>query len=180
VADLVKIKWELKLFERIKGNEKKALMDFIAANLQTNRAMIFDHEGAYNGRTKWKGLVFRKGMILSKSGDLRRSIAPRNNGVVPVKSANTILEFSGSKISIGSKLKYANLQDKGGKVEAKNAKALKIPVGMTKVPGRVRIGGKWYIFRKRVNIPSRPFTDWTPQDDTEIKRAITNFLASEM
>jgi phage gpG-like protein len=175
VSNTIKMKWDMKIFQKINGHELDSLQKFIAANLQTNRAMIFDHEGAYNGRAKWKGLAFRKGMILSKSGDLRRSIAPRNNGITPKTGAHSIVEMAGGRITIGSDLIYANIQDQGGTISAKN-KALKIPVGTVAARGRVRIDGNWYIFRKKVTIPKRSFTDWTKEDEQEITESVTNYL----
>jgi len=91
-------------------------------------------------------------------------------------------------VTIGTKLIYADLMDKGGKVEAKNAKALKIPIpsGMNlepklgaklkkkKVGGIIRQGRQRFMFRKSVVIPARPFSDITQQDKAEWEDAMTN------
>jgi phage gpG-like protein len=92
-----------------------------------------------------------------------------------MSSKGSIVEMANGKITIGSNLIYANIQDKGGTVVAKN-KALKIPVGMTKINGRVNLDGKWYIFRKKVTIPRRSFTDWTKEDEQEITTSVMNYL----
>ena len=160
-------------FQKAFEINKQSLLNLAAATVQTQRAMIFDREGAYNGRDGWKPLKFRQGMILSKTGALRRSIAPRNDGTTPGRDKGTILEFSGSKIVIGTSLIYAALQNFGGVVSAKNAQALKIPVP-SKLPGAKKIDGKWYLFRKSVKIPARPFLDWTKEDQDELNITLTN------
>lgn len=105
---------------------------FIAANVQFNRGMLFDNEGAYNGRSRWQDLSFRNGQILSKRGTLRKSIAPFNPRGIP--GPDGIVKFSGDYITVGTKLMYARMMNDGttkmpgGVLRPKNAKALKIPV----------------------------------------------------
>src|SRR5277367_6510564 len=86
---------------------------FMAAQIQTNRGMVFNAEGAYNGRSKWAKLKCRQGMILSQTGALRKSLSP------PTKDGkagpNGLVKISGSvkdmSISVGSKLAYANMMN---------------------------------------------------------------------
>ena len=155
-------------------------MLLVAAVLQTQRAMIFDAEGAYNGRERWKPLKFRQGKILSDRGGLRGSIAPRNNGVTPTVGANTILDVRQNRITIGSSLIYAKIHDEGGVIKAKG-KALAIPLpkgksatatakGLSKSRGGV-------LFVKSVTIPKRTFTDFNSQDERELGDTLVNFLA---
>lgn len=170
---MVKFKFKLPDYAKAFELHRDELVKIAAATVQTQRAMIFDSEGRYNGRSGWKPLKFRQGMILSKTGALRRSVAPRNDGKNPARDRGTILEFQGSKIVIGTSLIYAGLQNFGGVVKAKNAKALKIPTEK-RMPGGKRIGGKWYIFRKSVTVPARPFLDWTSQDQSELNVTLQN------
>jgi phage gpG-like protein len=188
---MIKIKFNWTWKDKYKAfvSNRERTMRFIAAQLQTNRAMIFDAEGAYNGRQRWASLRWRKGQILSLTGarGLRGSIAPRNNGVNPTVGANTILNIGSNSVTIGSSLIYASVHDQGATITAKNAQALKIPLpqGGKGPRGTMRramkaestmIDGKAHIFRKSVRIPKRPFTDWTSQDENELTEALTNYM----
>ncbi len=140
---------------------------FIAAIMQTNRGMVFDSEGKHNGRPGWAPLKFRNGQILSKSGTLRKSIAPMSaNGKA---GQNGIVRISGDTITIGTSLYYARMMNNGtaglpgGVLRPKEKKALKIPVG----------NGK-FIFRKVVRIPARNFDDWTQDDQAEMEESLSN------
>lgn len=119
--------WEEKLKKRL--NEINL---FIAAQMQTNRGMLFDAEGGYNGHQRWAPLKLRTGMILSKTGALRQSMGPMNMGGRP--GPDGIVRFEGDKITIGTKLAYARLMNDGtvnmpgGVIRAKKGQALKIPV----------------------------------------------------
>ena len=111
---------------------EEAINLFIAAQIQFNRGMLFDQEGAYNGHPKWADLKFRNGQILTNRGTLRKSIAPYN----PRGTAGPdgIVRFSSDTITVGTKLGYARLMNDGttkmpgGVLRPVNAKALKIPV----------------------------------------------------
>lgn len=122
-------KWEQKLK---RAHEEINL--FLAADMQTNRGMLFDAEGGRNGHQKWAPLVFRNGMILAKRGTLRKSIAPKNDGRRPGAGPDGIVRFSGATITVGTSLFYARIMNDGtaklpgGVIRAKHAKALKIPV----------------------------------------------------
>lgn len=106
---------------------------FIAANMQTNRAMLFDAEGAYNGHEKWAPLKFRRGRILQDRGTLKKSMGPTNDGSHPVRTKDGILQMQGETVTIGTTLAYAQLMNdgtkklSGGVITPVRAKALKIP-----------------------------------------------------
>lgn len=164
--DVLTIKFKFpKLDERIKKNRKR-IQEFMAAAMQTNRALLFDHEGAYSGHKKWAPLKMRSGKILSKRGNLRKSIAPSNDGKHPTMSNNGIVQYKSGIVKIGTNIAYAAIQNNGGIIKAKNAKALKIPIE----------GGKGYIFRKKVTIPARNFNEITPEDQVEFNEALKAIL----
>ena len=146
---------------------KADLMNLIAATLQTQRAMIFDKEGAYNGREKWKPsqrALKKGGMTLSKSGALRRSIAPRNNGIVPGKDRGTIIMIEGTKVSIGTTLAYAAIHNYGGTI---------------KHPGTRNGFGRGIRIRPHnIVIPKRPFLDYTSEDKKEVVDTLMNAMAA--
>lgn len=181
-------KWAEKLMER-----EAELNLFIAAQVQFNRGMLFDQEGAYNGHPRWADLKFRNGMILSKRGTLRKSIAPFNpNGTA---GPDGIVRFAGDTIIVGTKLLYARLMNDGttkmpgGVLRPVKAKALKIPLpeGKSATDLAKSLGskarskghvepqtGKAFIFRKSVKIPARPFDEWNETDQGEIDHALVN------
>lgn len=143
---------------------------FLAAAVQTNRGMLFDSEGKYNGRPGWAPLKMRKGQILSDRGVLRKSIAPYSADGKP--GPDGIVVIQPDAIIVGTKLLYAAMMNygtaglPGGVLRPKYAKALKIPVGRGK-----------FIFRKSVRIPARPFNDWNQEDQNEVSEALTNKAA---
>lgn len=160
---------------------------FIAAQVQTNRGMMFDAEGADNGKPRWAPLKFRNGMILQKRGNLRRSWAPDN----PTGRAGPdgIVRFKEDVIVVGTSLAYARLMNDGtekmpgGVLRPKSAKALMIPLpdgkalmdtakGLKKQAKKVN--GQNVIFRKSVKIPARPMDNWSQQDEDEISAALKN------
>ncbi len=186
------VSFELK-FPDLAGKLLKAdqeLKLFVAAMMQTNRGMLFDREGAYNGHKKWAPLVFRQGQILSNRGVLRQSLAPSSPTGRP--GPDGIVEFGNGVVTIGTNLVYARLMNDGtvnmpgGVLRPVNAKALKIPVpggkGATDVAKSLRKGasGKGkdkFIFRKSVKIPARNFDDWTKEDELELAQAYMNKVA---
>lgn len=120
----------------------ESLQLFIAGQLQYNRAMIFENEGAYNGHPRWKELAFRNGMILSNRGILRKSLAPVRSPNEGAKTgANGILEVTRTTVMIGTTLGYARMMNDGttkmpdGVLRPVKAKALKIPVPQGKNAG---------------------------------------------
>lgn len=119
--------WAGKLRER-----EEELNRFVAAQVQTNRGMLFDQQGAHNGHPQWAPLRMRDGQILSRRGTLRKSIAPYNP--TGFADGGGIVRFEGDQIIVGTKLAYARMMNNGtvglpgGVLRPKNAKALKIPV----------------------------------------------------
>lgn len=153
-------KWEAKI-----AQNRERINLFLAAQMQTNRAMLFDAEGAYNGHKKWAPLKFRKGQILSKTGALRKSIGPVTDGVTPKHNAGSIVKISNDVVTIGSNLAYAKVQNDGAKIVPVRAQALKIPTG----------NGK-FIFRKSAIIPARQFNGLNKEDKSEFAEALSNFI----
>lgn len=182
------------LEDRLKRNLKKVYL-FIASQMQANRGFLFDAEGAYNGHAPWAPLKFRRGMILSDRGTLRKSIAPRPARGVP--GTDGIVRFSGERVTIGTSLAYAAMMNwgttklPGGVLRATKAKALKIPIpggkGATDAAKSLRKGAttiknaqgksEKFIFRKSVRIPARRFDEWSNADQTELEEALTGYIA---
>ena len=148
---------------------KKNLPGLIAATLQTQRAMIFDREGAYNGREKWKPLKCRDGQILSKRGTLRKSIGPMPAGpTTPGFATGSIVRYATGIVTIGTNIRYAHVHEKGAVIVPVNKKAL-----------RYKCGRRW-VFSKKSVIPARPFGDFTHQDIEEIKDTVENHIDAVM
>lgn len=161
----LEIKFKFPKWKQVIENNRNRINLFIAAQMQTNRAMLFDAEGAYNGHTKWLPLKFRKGQILSKTGKLRKSIGPLGDGKTPKRNAGSIVKFNNDEVTIGTNLAYAKVQNEGAKIVPINAQALKIPIG----------NGK-FIFRKSAIVPARVFNDLNDEDKTEFTVALKNFI----
>lgn len=143
---------------------------FLAAQIQFNRGMLFDNEGSYNGHPAWEPLKFRDGQILSKSGTLRKSIAPPSaDGTA---GSEGYVELKPDSITVGTNLYYAAMMNygtvglPGGVLKPVNAQALKIPTGP-----------KSFIFRKSAYIPPRPFNELNEKDAEEFEIALSNKLA---
>ena len=103
------------------------------------------------GRQRRPFLRFAAGKkLLQDTGDLRRSI---------------LHEIEGNRLTIGTNLIYARIHQEGGVIRAKNAKALRIPLG----DGRV-------IFRQKVTIPARPFLLIKPDDPQKMAEAGEAFV----
>lgn len=180
------------LYNKLRKHEDE-IYRFVAAQMQFNRGMLFEHEGNYNGHPGWAPLAFRSGQILSKRGTLRKSIAPLSaDGKAP---SNGSVVISGDTITIGTSLFYAAMMNwgttnlPGGVLRAKNAKALMIPIpggkggtpagaGLkkTKVQGPGK-GKQNVIFRKSVKIPARHFDEWTKADQDELEDALVNKIS---
>lgn len=136
---MIEIDFKFPNWRKTIQKHEKELNLFVAANVQFNRGMLFDQEGAYNGRPRWDDLKFRSGQILSKRGTLRKSIAPYNPKGIPGPSG--IVQFSGDVITVGTKLMYARMMNDGttkmpgGVLRPVRAKALKIPIPQGKNAG---------------------------------------------
>lgn len=196
---LLDIKFEFPDWKERLAAAEDELNLFIAAIVQTNRGFLFDSEGSYNGRPGWAPLKFRVGQILSDRGVLRKSIAPQNpDGTA---GPNGVVRFESDAVVIGTTVLYARLMNDGtakmpgGKLVAKNAKALRIPLpsGKNATPAAktLRKSAKTldtevaegvtrqnkFIFRKSVKIPARPFDDWNEQDQEELDAALISKIA---
>jgi hypothetical protein len=132
VSSLVGIQFKFPAWEKKLKRHMVEIDLFIAAQMQTNRGMLFDREGAYNGHEPWAPLKFRSGQVLSMRGNLRRSLSPTSASGRP--GPGGLVRMSGDLITIGSTLAYARMMNDGtakmpgGVLRAKNAKALRIPV----------------------------------------------------
>lgn len=130
---LVDMKWDFPDFYDLLEKNKKRVYMAMAAAMQTNRAMLFDHEGQYNNRERWAPLKWRQGMILSDRGVLRRSIGPKTNGKEPKRETGSIVDFNDQFITIGTKIAYARMMNDGttkmpgGVLKSPDGKALKLP-----------------------------------------------------
>lgn len=181
----VDIKFDMpKLSPILRKNKQRLLLAFAAA-IQTNRGMMFDKEGAYNGHKKWAPLKFRNGQILTDTGTLRKSIAPTNPKGTPGQDG--IVQFSGDTIKVGTRLFYAAMMNwgttklPGGVLRPKNAQALRIPLpsGKGATPGAkgLRKQSGDHIYRKSVRIPARRFDEWNEEDQQEIDATVANLIA---
>ena len=194
---IVDLKFKFPNLGNVIREHRQEIDRFIAAQMQFNRGMLFDQEGAYNGHQKWDELKLRKGQILTKRGTLRKSIAPRSsNGQA---GPGGIVKFSGGIITIGSNLIYSSMMNwgttklPGGVLVPKNAKALMIPIpgGKSATEGaktlgksgkkiKRDVGGKQkstnVIFRQSVKIPARRYDEWNDKDQEELTIALRNKL----
>ncbi len=187
------------LFGKMKKLEKNVML-VLAAAMQTNRAMMFDKDGADNGKKKWRPLLFRNGRPLQKSGVLRKSLAPPNSGKRPGHAEGGIVKMMSDTVTIGTNLHYARLMNdgtvhmSGGVLRPVNAQALMIPLptGKSATPAAKRakksstqivneIGEKEHVmFRKSVKIPARPMDTITKKDEQEFADTVANYLGEEM
>jgi phage gpG-like protein len=171
---MIDIKFEFPDLKRKVQVARREIELVIAATLQTNRGMLFDNEGAYNGHQRWAPLVFRSGQILSKRGTLRKSIAP--SGAVGVAGPGGIVEIMPDIISVGTSLAYAAMMNfgttrlPGGVLKPVRAKALKIPVPLS-------VSKEGFIFRKSVKIPERRFDILNDIDKAEIEETLNAKIA---
>lgn len=145
---------------------KRELPGLIAATLQTQRGMVFDTSGTYNGRPGWPELRCRDGQPLKDRGTLSQSMGPQNDGVHPGHSVGSIVRLSDGLVTIGTDIAYAAIQNYGGVIVPVRAKAL-----------RFMCHGK-VVFRKRVRIPARTFNDFTAADVTELEDTVGAYIAS--
>lgn len=185
MANLVEIDFEMPQLAPKFRRKIKEIYLFIAAQIQTNRGFLFNAEGAYNGHKKWAPLKFRQGQILSKSGTLRKSLAPTPARGLPGNDG--IVRISGETVTVGTKLFYARLMNDGttkmpgGVLKAVNAKALKIPLpsgkSATPLSKNLRKDNGGFMFRKSVKIPARPYDEWTTNDQKDLDEALGNKIA---
>jgi len=184
------------VFPKLVGKFEKArreLMLFTAAQIQTNRGLLFDSGGRRNGGVAWPAPLFRNGQTLAARGNLRKSL-----GANGTPGPGGIVRFNGSTVQVGSSLIYAAMMNygttglPGGVLRAKDGKVLRIPLpagkrataeakdarkgGVTQV-NRTTGAKERVIFRKSVKIPARRFDYLTTRDVAEIGKALSNKLA---
>lgn len=151
----------------------------LAATMQTNRAMMFDKDGADNGKPSWAPPKWREGgRPLQNTGTLRKSFAPQNDGITPGHGRDGIVRIEGTKAVIGTKLVYAGMMNDGttkmpgGVLKAKQAQALRFPAP----PG----SDDKFMFRKSVKIPARQMDLITAEDEAEFADTLANYIAGRL
>lgn len=188
----IMIAWKFpKLAKKLRA-AKPELQLFLAAQMQTNRGMLFTKSGDFNGHEKWKQPLLRVGQPLSKSTSLRKSMGPKQ--AQGKAGPGGIVRFNGPKVTIGTTLAYAEIANfgttkmPGGKIVAKDGHALKIPLPAgkraTETTKGIRKANKeagapvGFMFVKSVKIPERRFDDLTAADTNEIRKAYERKLKS--
>lgn len=126
MADLIGIEWRFPKFLDKLQQQLNNINLFIAANLQTNRGLMFDTSN--EGRTQWAPLRLRDGQPLSQRGPLRQSFGPSNDGVRPKLNKGSIVKLSDDVVTIGTSLKYAVVHNEGAVIRPKKSKFLWIPI----------------------------------------------------
>lgn len=182
------------LSERLERAQQR-IEQAIAATVQTNVGMRFDNEGAWNGHDKWDPLKRRKGQILSLTGTLRRSIAPR--GAKGTAGPQGFVRSSGNAadmlVEVGTVVAYAAVHNNGAVIQrAQSMKAFKIYTSGAR-EGQHRFasaaeaekgGGRNHVILERdvkaheIKIPRRNFTDLNAQDEQEIADTLADVLAA--
>jgi phage gpG-like protein len=155
----------------------------LAANMQTNRGLLFDANGTRNGGAPWPDPLLRVGQPLGARGTLRKSMAPGDGSIGP----DGVVRIDDKIVSIGTALPYAAMMNwgtsglPGGVLRPVNAKVLAIPLPAGKRATEVakehrsknRESGAPVnvMFRKSVRIPARRFDVLTPADVAELAAA---------
>lgn len=130
---MIQMSFKIPEMDRIISESQEELLGFMAAMMQTNRGMLFDKSGAYNGHDRWAPLAFRSGQPLKLTGTLSKSMGPMA-GDKPIINSGGVVRISGDIVTTGTKLGYAHLMNfgttlmPGGKMTAKKAQALMIPM----------------------------------------------------
>lgn len=173
---MIKIDFKLPNFSKRLRDMKDEISLVLAATMQTNRAMMFDKDGADNGKPPWAPLTWRKGRPLQKTGTLRKSMAPpQRDGLSPGLGRDGLLRIAGNRVTIGTALGYARMMNDGttkmpgGVLKPVTAMALRFPAPE---------GSKEkFMFRKSVRIPARPMDTVTEQDKKEWADTLSDFIA---
>lgn len=172
---LLKLEFSLPDFALKFKQMQSDIMLVLAATMQTNRSMMFDKDGADNGKPSWAPLVLRAGRPLQDTGTLRKSLAPINDGIRPNHGKDGIVKIQGYKATIGTELLYAGVMNDGttkmpgGVLKPVHALALKIPLPA---------GG--FMFRKSVRIPARAMDIITDQDKKEWGDTLANYISERL
>lgn len=174
-TDLVSIQLVIPDYlERFKRNFPR-IVQAIAADIQTNRGLLFDNEGAYSGHSKWKDLasglnrkVAKNGLqsrqILRKSGALKNSIGPQNPTGAPGPNGSVTYggDYRQPIVKVGTSLKYAKILNDGGTI---------------KHPGTKNGFGRGIKIKPHdIKIPPRNFTDWNSTDGNNMKIMLKNLV----
>lgn len=121
---MIRIDFKLPDFAaKIQANASEIAL-FLAAQLQTNRGLMFD-DGNAGRPTKWAPLKYRVGMPLSLTGTLRKSWQGDFNGK---PGPNGIVRANLDKVTVGTTLAYAMIHNTGGVITPKNKPVLWIPL----------------------------------------------------
>lgn len=162
--------------KRLKRAEDR-INRFIAAGIQTNRGMMFDAEGGFNGHDKWAPLKCRDGQILSKTGTLRKSISPSKAGKqLGVAGPDGFVQTTGNLIRkttvVGTRVAYAAMMNWG---------TTGLPGGVLRPKSddgvlRFKCGNAW-VFAKEVTIPARHFDEWNEADAADLEAGLTELIA---
>jgi len=172
-TELVQIDFKFpNLLERYNQHFRRILIG-IASDIQTNRGLLFDAEGAYNGHEKWQDLKSKKNLkiaknglqtrqILRKTGALKNSIGPTAPTGEP--GPDGYVKIEGDKklavVKIGTYLKYARIHDQGGEINH---------------PGTDNGFGRGIKIKAHtIKMPKRNFTDWNETDGKNMKLFLKN------
>jgi phage gpG-like protein len=160
--------------ERYRQHFRRILVG-IASDIQTNRGLLFDAEGAYNGHNKWQNLASGKNLkkaknglqvrqILRKTGTLKNSIGPDNPDGSPGKEGYVRFEgdFKNAVVKVGTNVAYARIHNEGGTIQH---------------PGTDNGFGRGIKIKAHaIRIPKRNFTDWNDADAKNMKLFLKNML----
>lgn len=186
------------LSAKLQASADKVRQELVVA-MQTNRGMLFDAEGAFNGHTPWAPLLLRAGQILANRGVLKKSLAPGTTsgqaGDGGYVRADAQIVTIGTDIAYASTMNWGTTRMPGGVMRPTNAQALRIPLPEGKKAtetakeigkGRKRStdarSGKdqKFMFVKSVKIPARRFDNMTPQDERDFRDALEAALVEAL
>ena len=189
----VSVTWNFPKLNKKLLARRAELALFLAAQVQTNRGLLFASEGSRNGGKRWPKPLLRSGMALSQRGVLRKSLAPGTGRPGP----GGIARITGDDVVIGTNVRYAPIVNFGGKFTAGPGKVFVIPLPAGKAASgyakalrsgiqadnkrRKSMGLKArptnVIFRKSITIPPRRFDIMTAADKKEISDAYRKKIA---
>jgi phage gpG-like protein len=186
------------LSAKLQASAAKIRQELVVA-MQTNRGMLFDAEGAYNGHEPWKQLLLRAGQILASRGVLKKSLAPGNTsgqaGDGGYVRADQQMVTIGTDVAYASTMNWGTTRMPGGVMRPTNAQALRIPIPegkrATETAKQIGKGRKRsedartgkdqkFMFVKSVKIPARRFDNMTPQDARDFRDALEAALVEAL
>lgn len=134
-----------------KSGSKQPLMEQIGASLLASTQLRFEREQAPDGSPWPKSIraALEGGQTLTDSARLKQSLT-----YVATEDA----------VEVGTNVIYAAIHQFGGRITAKNAKALRF-----KVAGQT-------VQVKSVDIPARPFLGIDDEDRIEIEQIVADYL----